>query len=119
MYETIPQQLRTVEAQYTRLSKHTRSLIHQAARAIEDLVMQCHGNNAAINGMKREIERMVVIDADKDRAIEDLTRQRDRAHARLCEWCGVCPPDKRNPEDCEIAAIGPDYTSPEPPKKEV
>ena len=44
-------------------------------------------------------------------AIEELSRQRDRAYARLCEWCGVCPEGKRNPEDCEIAAL-----NPEPPK---
>lgn len=85
---------------------------------MEELSIKLHGAEAAIAGMKREIERMVVIDADKDRAIEDLTRQRDLAYARLCEWCGVCPPSKRNPEDCEIAAIGPDYTIPEPPKEE-
>lgn len=46
-------------------------------------------------------------------AIEDLNRQRDRAYARLCEWCGVCPEGKRNAEDCEIAAL-----NPEPPKEE-
>lgn len=46
-------------------------------------------------------------------AIKELSRQRDRAYARLCEWCGVCPEGKRNPEDCEIAAL-----NPEPPKEE-
>lgn len=46
-------------------------------------------------------------------AIEELSRQRDRAYARLCEWCGVCPEGKRNAEDCEIAAL-----NSEPPKEE-
>lgn len=46
-------------------------------------------------------------------AIEELSRQRDRAYARLCEWCAVCPEGKRNAEDCEIAAL-----NPEPPKEE-
>ena len=46
-------------------------------------------------------------------AIEELSRQRDRAYARLCEWCGVCPEGKRNAEDCEIAAL-----NQEPPKEE-
>lgn len=46
-------------------------------------------------------------------AIEELSRQRDRAYDRLCGWCQMCPLDKRNVEDCEIAAI-----YPEPPKEE-
>lgn len=46
-------------------------------------------------------------------ALEELNRQRDRAYARLCEWCRVCPEGKRNAEDCEIAAL-----NPEPPKEE-
>jgi len=46
-------------------------------------------------------------------AIEKLSRQRDRAYDRLCEWCGVCPEGKRNAEDCEIAAL-----NTEPPKEE-
>ena len=50
---------------------------------------------------------------DSADAIENLNRQRDRAYARLCEWCGVCPEGKRNAEDCEIAAL-----NPEPPEEE-
>lgn len=46
-------------------------------------------------------------------AIENLNFQRERAYARLCEWCGVCPDGKRNAEDCEIAAL-----NPKPPKEE-
>lgn len=39
-------------------------------------------------------------------AIEELSRQRDRAYSRLCEWCAVCPVDRRNLEDCpERAAV--------------
>ncbi len=46
-------------------------------------------------------------------ALEELSRQRDRAYDRLCGWCNVCPLDKRNPEGCEIAAL-----NPKPPKEE-
>ena len=53
------------------------------------------------------------LEEEASNAIEDLNRQRDRAYARLCEWCGVCPEGKRNAEDCEIAAL-----NPEPPKEE-
>lgn len=38
-------------------------------------------------------------------AIEELSCQRDRAMKRLCEWCGVCPEDKRDARDCEIAML--------------
>ena len=61
---------------------------------------------------------------DASDAIEELSKQRDRAYDRLCGWCGVCPVDRRNMEDCEIAMIGPEYISPdwatcqpEPPKE--
>lgn len=47
-------------------------------------------------------------------AIEELSRQRNHVYARLCEWCGVCSEGKRNPQDCEIAAL-----NPEPPKEDV
>ena len=39
-------------------------------------------------------------------AIEKLQAERGKAYARLCEWCGLCLTDKRNPETCEIANIG-------------
>lgn len=76
------------------------------------------------NGMKRpdHIAVLLLLAAD---AIEELSKQRDRAYDRLCGWCGVCPVDRRNVEDCEIAMIGPEYISPdwatcqpEPPKEE-
>ncbi len=65
------------------------------------------GDFVSLSGYQRDLMRKA---AD---AIEDLNRQRDRAYARLCEWCGVCPEGKRNAEDCEIAAL-----NPEPPKEE-
>ena len=40
-------------------------LMYDAADAIENLSMIKFGNEAAIFGMKREIERMVVINADR------------------------------------------------------
>lgn len=44
-------------------------------------------------------------------AIEQLQIERDKAYARLCEWCGVCPIDNRDVETCEIAMIGKEYES--------
>lgn len=46
---------------------HGKCIIIEAADAIEELSMKLHGDEAAISGMKREIERMVV--ADKPRWI--------------------------------------------------
>lgn len=60
MYESIPKELRTMEADSKRMEPYKRGLLHRATRAIEDLSMKLHGDEAAIAGMKREIERMVV-----------------------------------------------------------
>ena len=45
------------------------TLLRDAADAIEALSMKLHGDEAAIAGMKREIERMVVTGADKPKWI--------------------------------------------------
>ena len=70
-----------------------------------------------------EADHLSVLLLEAADAIEELSKQRDRAYDRLCGWCGVCPVDRRNVEDCEIAMIGPEYISPdwatcqpEPPK---
>ena len=39
-------------------------------------------------------------------AIKELDLLRDQAMKRLCGWCGVCPEDKRDARDCEIAMLG-------------
>ena len=43
-------------------------------------------------------------------AIKELDLLCEQAMKRLCEWCGVCPEDKRDARDCEIAMLD---TSPE------
>lgn len=72
---------------------------------------ECKYRFGSPDGSKMCLDLLMVDAAD---AIEELSRQRDRAYARLCEWCWVCPEGKRNAEDCEIAAL-----NPEPPKEEV
>ncbi len=47
----------------TNASVCSKELMKQAADAIEELRMKLHGDEAAIAGMKREIERMVVANA--------------------------------------------------------
>lgn len=73
-------------------------LMHEAADAIEEL-----------NGLLYEAER------DRDENRERLDKEyalRVKALNRLCEWCGICPKEKQNAADCEIAVIGSEYTKP-------
>lgn len=65
MYEELVKGLREATG-WKNASAHY-SLMSEAANAIEELNMKLHGDEAAIAGMKREIERMVV--ADKPRWI--------------------------------------------------
>ena len=39
--------------------------------------------------------------------VKRLKELRDKALKRLCDWCGVCPEEKRDPMDCDdIARLG-------------
>lgn len=83
-------------------SDKERCIFHEAADAIEEL-----------NGLLYEAER------DRDENRERLDKEyglRVKALNRLCEWCGVCPKEKQNAMNCEIAMIGSEYT--EPPKED-
>lgn len=82
-----------------------RSCAAEAADAIEAMNMRLLGDNAAIAGMKREIERMVTESSDLNKRLMAITLEHNRAIKRLCEWCGVCPEDKRDARDCEIAML--------------
>jgi hypothetical protein len=82
-----------------------RGCVAEAADAIESMNMRLLGDNAAIAGMKREIERMVTESSDLNKRLMAITFERDQAMKRLCEWCGVCPEDKRDARDCEIAML--------------
>ena len=59
MYDELIKALRDC-VEVLRLSLYKRRLMKQAADAIEEMSMKLHGDEAAIAGMKREIERMVV-----------------------------------------------------------
>lgn len=37
-------------------------------------------------------------------AIEELSKQRDLASSRLCEWCGVCSKENRDAWGCDDIA---------------
>lgn len=59
MYDELVNRLRLAKAVLSR-NKDLIALLSDAADAIEELSMKLHGDEAAISGMKREIERMVV-----------------------------------------------------------
>ena len=67
------------------------AVMSQAADAIEAMNMKLLGDDAAIAGMKREIERMVTESSDLNKRLMAVTLELNRATKRLCEWCGVCP----------------------------
>lgn len=39
---------------------------------------------------------------DAAAAIEALQAEAKRLQERLCDWCMVCPKERRKPEDCEL-----------------
>ena len=82
-----------------------RGCAAEAVDAIEVMNMRLLGDNAAIAGMKREIERMVTESSDLNKRLMVIASERDQALKRLCEWCSVCPEDKRDARDCEIAML--------------
>ena len=98
-------------------------LAQNAADAIEELQAEVEKREGLINkalddnsdleaevdALKHDIERYVQINTDQLSRIGYLQK-------RLCDWCAVCPPERRNPDDCELildpVTYGPsEYTS--------
>ena len=40
-------------------------------------------------------------------AIEALQAEVERLQDKLCDWCAVCPKERRKPEDCEMLSETP------------
>ena len=66
-----------------------------------DILMQ-FGGETGIRQMMERIDRDAVL-------LKTTLEERDAALERLCEWCGVCPKEKRKPMECEIAGLGEEY----------
>ena len=62
-------------------------------------------------------------DADLHRdaadAIEALQAEVKRLQDKLCDWCAVCPKERRKPEDCEMLSEMPVMYGPSGAKMEV
>lgn len=57
--------------------------------------------------------------ADAADAIEALQAEVKRLQDKLCDWCAVCPKERRNPEDCEMLSETPVMYGPSCEKLEV
>ena len=51
-------------------------------------------------------------------AIEELQAEVKRLQDKLCDWCAVCPKERRMPEDCELLSETPVMYGPSCEKKE-
>ena len=51
--------------------------------------------------------------------IEDLQAEVKRLQGKLCDWCAVCPKERRNPDDCELLGENPVMYGPSGAKMEV
>lgn len=47
------------------------------------------------------------MDTDAAAAIEALQAEVKRLQGKLCDWCAVCPKERRNPDDCELIGENP------------
>ena len=52
-------------------------------------------------------------------AIEELQAEAKRLQGKLCDWCAVCPKERRNPDDCELLGENPVMYGPSGAKMEV
>lgn len=46
-----------------------------------------------------EARKIIRIDGE---TIEALQAEVERLQGKLCDWCAVCPKERRNPDDCEL-----------------
>lgn len=51
-------------------------------------------------------------------AIEALQAEVERLRDKLCDWCAVCPKERRNPDDCELLGENPVMYGPSGAKME-
>lgn len=56
---------------------------------------------------------------DAAAAIEALQAEVKRLQDKLCDWCAVCPKERRKPEDCELLGENPVMYGPSGAKMEV
>ena len=102
---------------YTELVKFLRGLspwsfpeaskkrMHEAAAAIEELQAAWIKSETDATNLTGRLAQ----------AEEDVERLQDK----LCDWCAVCPKERRKPEDCELLSETPVMYGPSDAKMEV
>lgn len=63
-----------------------------AAAAIEAL-------QAEVESMDESCKKQLVAMASH---VAELQAKVERLQGKLCDWCAVCPKERRNPDDCEL-----------------
>ncbi len=74
-----------------------------------------------VEAMRLEAEESVLSEilTDAAAAIEALQAEVKRLEGKLCDWCAVCPKERRNPDDCELLEENPVMYGPSGEKMEV
>lgn len=63
--------------------------------------------------LKTQLDEFGRQNAELITAWQNALKMRNFAYSRLCDWCGICPADRRNIEECEIARLGEELVKPE------
>lgn len=78
--------------------------LSDAAAAIEELQAEAGQWKAAVKG--------------QEDGIKVLQAEVKRLQEKLCDWCAVCPKERRNPDDCELLGENPVMYGPSGTKME-
>lgn len=57
---------------------------------------------AAIEELQAELDQWKAAVKGQEDGIKVLQAEVKRLQGKLCDWCAVCPEERRRPEDCEL-----------------
>ena len=57
---------------------------------------------AAIEALQAEAGQWKAAVKGQEDGIKVLQAEVERLQEKLCDWCAVCPKERRNPDDCEL-----------------
>ena len=74
---------------------------------------------AAIEELQEMLKAVQTNSGINFRMWEEAQAEVERLHDKLCDWCAVCPKERRRPEDCELLSETPVMYGPSEAKMEV
>lgn len=74
---------------------------------------------AAIEALQAELDQWKAAVKGQEDGIKVLQAEVKRLQGKLCDWCAVCPKERRKPEDCELLGENPVMYGPSGAKMEV